>query len=211
MSLLPLYAGAFVLGGVLVSASALGVDKDADHDGPGYDGADHAHAEPGGELAKDIGLAGSGVNAVAALVLSLRFWTFALASFGATGLLVEWLAPSLPSLLLALPNGVAIGAAAAWFVRRIANDTVSSALDARRLAGRDAEVVLAVGPDKLGKVRLSHQGQLLELPATTREPHRIERGERVLVVSVTAGVADVTPVRPTVADPVARPELDIIR
>lgn len=187
MLLLSLYVGTFLLGGILVTASAVGMGKDADHD---------AHAEAGGELAKDIGHAGAGVNAVTALVLSLRFWTFALAAFGATGLLTEWLAPSLPSLLLALPNGIAIGAFAAWAVRRVANDTVSSALDARHLAGREADVVLSVGPDKIGKIRLTHQGQILELPATTAEQRRIERGERVLIVTVDAGTADVTPSRP---------------
>jgi membrane protein implicated in regulation of membrane protease activity len=196
MLLLSLYTGAFLLGGILVAASALGAGKDADHDVG-------SHAEPGGELAKDLAHVGAGANGVAAIVLSLRFWTFLLAAFGATGLLTEWLAPSLPSLLLALPNGIAIGAFAAWAVRRVANDTVSSALDARQMAGREAEVVLSVGPDKLGKVRLTHQGQLLELPATTAEQRRIERGERVLIVSVMNGTADVTPTRPEHREPLA--------
>jgi hypothetical protein len=182
--LLQAYVVALVLGGGLVAVSALGIDKDSES----VD-LDHEHGDP---HALDVA---HGVDSSAALAYlgSLRFWSFTLGAFGAIGSALTFFGvTSLITAPTAIVGGCAIGVAATraylWFAR----GTVSSHLDTRALAGRDAEVVLSVGPGKTGKVRLTHQGQILELPATTHELHLVERGARVLVVSVEAGTADVT-------------------
>jgi hypothetical protein len=207
MILLAVYIGCLVLGGILIGASVLGVSKDVDGDGD-VDAVDMAHDHDHDHLhLADKDAPGA---LVASTVLSLRFWTFALASFGMTGLLLELLGvPAVAGLPVSLVTGVGIGAAVATGLRMLARDTVSSAVGTRQLGGRDAEVVLALGPGKIGKVRLTHQGQTLELPATTREARRIERGERVLVVEVVNGRADVTPAEPErrpLPHPVSTPE-----
>ena len=182
--LLQAYVVALVLGGGLVAVSALGIDKDSES----VD-LDHEHGDPHADHVAH------GVDSSAALAYlgSLRFWSFALGAFGAIGSALTFFGVTgfitAPTAVL---GGLAIGLAATraylWFAR----GTVSSHLDTRALAGRDAEVIVSVGPGKLGKVRLSHQGQTLDLPATTHEPHIVERGARVLVVSVEAGTADIT-------------------
>ncbi len=182
--LLYAYVVALVLGGGLVAVSALGLDKDSDaaH-------IDHDHGDP---HALDVA---HGVDTAAALAYlgSLRFWSFTLGAFGAIGSVLTFLGvTSVVTAPTAVVGGLVIGFAATWAYRWFARGTVSSHVDTRALAGRDAEVVLSVGPGKLGKVRLTHQGQILELPATTHEPELLERGARVLVVSVEAGTADVT-------------------
>ncbi|MFZ5477783.1 MAG: hypothetical protein ACOZNI_13490 [Myxococcota bacterium] len=204
MTLIAVYVGCLVLGGILIGASVLGFSKDGDGHELGHDGDldhaadldhshDHAH-DLAGDLAHDVA---SPATLVAATLLSLRFWTFALGSFGLTGLLLTLFGvPWAVGLGVSGVTGVGIGAGVSTALRLLSRDTVSSAVGTKQLGGRDAEVVLALGPGKTGKVRLSHQGQILELPATTREPRVLERGERVLVVEVVQGTADVTPAEP---------------
>jgi hypothetical protein len=98
--------------------------------------------------------------------------------------------------VLAGATGLGVGTGVTTLLRAVSRDTVNSALDARTLRGRDAEVVLAIGAEKLGKIRLVHNGQLIELPASTREGRMLERTERVLVVDVVGGRAEVTPLAP---------------
>lgn len=227
MTLLALYVGCLALGGVLIGASLVGGSGDSDADGHaggdagadhdhaldhgvdgadhaaaevdhGGDGHDHAHHADHGHLAKpDAGHMEGVGHALAATILSLRFWTFALGAFGMTGVLLELLGvPSAVSLGVSILDGVFVGGLVTTVLRKAARDTVSSALDTRHLAGRDAEVVLSVGPGKRGKIRVVHQGQTIELPAITREDRLLERAERVIVVEVREGTADVTTVAP---------------
>lgn len=210
MTLIAVYLGCLVLGGILIGASMFGAGKDveAGDSGDADVGAGHG-AELGGDhdasadadMGHDHGhdhhhVAGgqdASVGPVAATLLSLRFWTFALASFGMTGLLLTLIgAETVFGAGLSVLTGLAVGSGVTTLLRAVSRDTVSSALDARTLRGRDAEVVLSVGPGKLGKVRLVHNGQLIELPATTREERLLERAERVLVVDISGGTAEVT-------------------
>jgi membrane protein implicated in regulation of membrane protease activity len=182
--LLQAYVVALVLGGGLVAVSALGFDKD-----PEATEVDHAIGDPHADHVAH----GVDTSAALAFLGSLRFWSFASGAFGAIGILLTFagVGPWVTG-LAAVGGGFAIGVGAALAFRWFARGTVSSQLDTRSLAGRDAEVVLSVGPGKTGKVRVTHQGQTLELPATTHEPQLLERGARVLVVSVEGGSADVT-------------------
>jgi membrane protein implicated in regulation of membrane protease activity len=160
-----------------------------------HDHALHADARSLGNAAAE---ASSGVSGLlVANLLSLRFWTFGLAAFGLTGLLLTLFGVTgLLGLAVASPTGLGVGWAAATVIRSLARETRSTELRTTTLQGREAEVVLAIAPDKLGKIKLSHAGQTIELMATTPEQHRLERGDRVLVVEVKDGRATVTSLMP---------------
>jgi membrane protein implicated in regulation of membrane protease activity len=181
--MLALYVGTFVLGGVLIAASALGFGKDVDAqdvDGP----HDIAH--------------GADVAAIFGLFATLRFWTFAVACFGATGIVTHMAGlPAVFGAPIALLTGLFLGLAAAFVFRTLAADTVDSSIDARTLAGREAEVLLAVSPGRMGKLRVAHQGQYLDLPCRAPGEALLPRGQRVMIVSVKGGVAEVTSLPPS--------------
>ena len=63
------------------------------------------------------------------------------------------------------------------------------------LAGSEAEVLLDVGPGKRGKVRARVGGQWVDFLAETGDSSVIERKDKVLIVSVNDGVAQVTRLR----------------
>jgi hypothetical protein len=215
MTLIAVYVGCLVLGGIFIGASVMGgpghadggadvdhgADHGTDHGAEADHGADHAHDhEHALTHDRETSVAKFGADAAGVLfgtLLSIRFWTFGLATFGLTGVLLHLLGfGAILSAPVAAATGVGIGGAAASIMRALSKRTVTAATGTRELAGREGDVVLSVGPDKIGKVRLHHQGQTLELLATTREPRRVARGERVLVVEDRAGQADITPITP---------------
>ena len=195
MILLSVYASALVFGGIFVAASALGFDKSHEAElhaevelGAQADvDADGEHGSPGHPA--DIGEAG----ALLATFLSFRFWTFGLASFGLAGSLLTvlnvspWI--SLPASLAA---GLGIGLAVATAFRLANKRQVGTIADVRSLMGREGTVLLAIAADRPGKIRVTHDGQSLDLLARTRDARRFERGERVLVVDMQAGEATIT-------------------
>ncbi len=182
--MLSLYVGSLVLGGALLVASAVGFGKDVDAAG--------LHADPGPHA--DDFAHGADAAALFGLFKTLRFWTFFLASFGGTGLVTRLSGlTDLVGLPLALGIGVMIGSGAAWVMRALSVETTSSNVDTRSLAGREAEVLLAIPTHGTGKIRVAYQGQILDLPATAPEERAIARGDRVMVIAVVGGTAQVTP------------------
>lgn len=186
-------------------------DHDAgDHDAGDHDAGDHDHSHDHGP-AHEVGAgdhahshaahashAADGVGAlVVATLLSLRFWTYALAAFGLSGTLLTLLSTPEP-LTGGLAAGMALlcGGLVSYAMRALNRGQASGSVSTRELAGRDAEIVLSVGPGKLGKIRLTHQGQIVELPARTSEDRLLERKEPVLVVEIRDGVAEITSPRP---------------
>ena len=208
--MLPWYIGALVLGGALIGASIvlgagdadldsdldldvdgdvdLDVDVDADVD---VDLDADVDADADGDFDKDVD-AGTWLP-----FLSLRFWTFALMSFGLTGTLAQ--------LLLDLAQPVEVGASAAvglgigwfaaWSFRRLKQATVTGRTQLTGLGGTEATVLLPVGPGKVGKVRALVDGHAVDLLARTVDDALLPRKERVLVVRIQDGVAVVTAMR----------------
>lgn len=201
MILLSVYAGALVFGGIFVAASALGFDKDHEAEVHADAHLDGAEAHVDSEAGAHEGGVGE-VGAFAATFFSLRFWTFALTSFGLTGALLELFGVSpLLSIPAALVSGFAIGLAVATVFRLANRRSVGTIADVRSLLGREGTVLLAIAADKPGKIRVQHDGQSLDLLARTREPRRLERGEKVLVVDMKDGEATVTSPAPGGAPP----------
>lgn len=200
--MLPFYVGSLALGGVLIAAGILlGGDSDADVD---------ADIDVDVDVDADVDLdldADAELDASSAFIkdadagtwlpfLSIRFWTFGFASFGLTGSLLTLLgfgdgvaAPVSAGL------GVIIGWAAAWAFRKLKGANVSADTGLSNIGGTEGEVLLPVGPGKRGKVRALIDGRWVDLLADTGDGRLLQRREKILVVSVSEGVAQVTQLR----------------
>lgn len=171
-----LLGGAFLLptvfGGDLDVDTDVDVDVDADAD------ADAENDGGGGSL-----------------WLSMRFWTFFDAFFGLTGVALGWagLGPWLTA-AAALSTGFVSATAVSVLLRRLKRARVNSQVSEVDLVGERGTVLLPVGPDARGKVRLSLKGRDLEVLA-----HSVETdfgvGSRVRVQQVEGdGTVRVVPV-----------------
>jgi hypothetical protein len=171
------------------------VDLDVDHD---------VDADLDGDIDKDVdlaeGVAEGGSDAIWIPFLSMRFWTFFLATFGLTGTLMTLLAvPALITGLLSLAVGMALGIGAAWFFRQLKRDTVTGETRLSRFEGEEARALLTIRPGQQGKIVVDTMAGRVEMPATTRDPKPIERGQTVIIARVRDGVADVSKL-PSVGD-----------
>lgn len=194
--MLPYYVGALTLGGVLIAASiVLGGESDADAD-MDIDADLEAEFDADAEAVLDVGIARDADLGNWLPFLSVRFWTFGLASFGLTGALLTILGFGDGVALPASGGlGVAIGWVAALAFRRLRRANVSADTALRNVGGSEGEVLLAVGPGKRGKVRALIGGRWVDLLAETGDGALLARNEKILVVSVTDGVAQVTRIR----------------
>lgn len=190
MLLLYVYIGSLVVGGILLGASLLlGHDSDADADvdmdadaglevdGADVDGPDHGDLDHGD-------LDHGGFSEVWLPFMSLRFWVFFLAFFGATGTVLSLfaLAGKWPTLVASLVMGLLIGVSAAFVIQRLKRDVVGEVADEQHFKGQEGTVLLPLSAQKQGKVRLTVQGQIVDLPARTDEELEIPVGEKVLVI-----------------------------
>lgn len=175
--MLALYAGALAFGLLLIGASALGVGDGHGHGDAGSHG--HGDADHGGFLTN---------------LLSLRFWTFALGAFGMTGTLLTLLKVT-PAVAAAAAGalGVAVGGLTSAAFNALRRASAASPVAAENLLGAEAEVVLALRPGRLGKIRLHLSGQDTELVARAGEEDDLAAASRVVVVRFAEGVAEVRP------------------
>ncbi len=126
----------------------------------------------------------------------MRFWTFALASFGLTGTLLTLIGLGEPLCGgLSAGMGLGIGWVAAWIFHRLKKGIVSAQTTLRGLAGTEAQALLPISASTPGKIRLLVDGQEIDLLARTRDAAPIPQRARVLVVGVEEGVAEVTHLR----------------
>ena len=196
--MLPIYVGSLALGGVLILASIVLGDTDTDAGTDLDAGGDldiNADADQDALLVlKDPGDAVSDVG-IWLPFFSLRFWTFAAASFGGSGLLLHVLGVTgLLAALVSIFLGGLIGTGAAWVFRKLQLTESSGNVGLFDIQGAEATVMLSVGPDKPGKVRVVVDEQHIDLPARTQSGQLIERGHTALVLQIEDGVANITPV-----------------
>ena len=168
-----LYLGALILGGIVLGASIV---FGGDHEGPG----EHHVGHPGGET---VGSAES----LLITFLTARFWTFFLAFFGLTGLVLGGLSlvesPILTA-VLAVVMGFGAGTLATQAIRRLSRKELSSAVQETDYVGRTGSVLVAIAKDAPGKVRLQIKGNTVDMVAMTEDGERFEPKEEVLVISV---------------------------
>lgn len=171
---LAIFIGALLFGGLLIAASAFGA---GDHpvDGFGAHAADpHAEGSAHGQLIALFGL---------------RFWSFATAFFGVTGLLLR-LAGVPAGAGIAAAVGVAAGLGASVFFRKMTREAVGRVGEAGALVGREGRLLLPVARAQQGKVRLAApSGGHVDLVAEAGEDEALAAGAEVIVVEVRGNVA----------------------
>ena len=222
--MLPVYIGSLALGGVLIIASVVmgGKDADADHDHDFDADADadadfdvDADADADFDVDADADFdvdadadadfdadhsSGLDIDTDAEALwlpfLSMRFWTFGFASFGLSGTLLTLLSVNaVISAVFAAFMGISMGWLVAWVFRKLKKSSVGGQTSTASLRGSEASVLLSIGPEKTGKIRLLMEDRHVDLIAQTRDEALIERNEKVLIVSVDDGIAQVTKVR----------------
>ncbi len=177
--MLTVYLAALAFGLVLIGASVFQGDGGGQDSGDGdAPGEGHGDADHGAFLTN---------------LLSLRFWTYALGAFGMSGTALSLLGVgSAVHVPVSLVLGFLVGAGVAALFRQLGSGTATGPASTEAFLGSEAEVVLPLLPDGLGKIRLHIGEQDLELPARTGGPP-IEIRERVVVVRFRDGVAEVEP------------------
>ncbi|MBM4319181.1 MAG: hypothetical protein FJ125_04295, partial [Deltaproteobacteria bacterium] len=168
-------------------------DADADHDADHDAGADHGvEADHGSTAEAAAALHASGGDRRLWLpFLSLRFWTFFLAFFGLTGTVLSGfgLMAVIPTLLTALAVGGGSGTCISYAVHALKQHQVGVATGPQDFLGREATVVVRLGPGRAGKIRLSVHDNVIELLAEAEQ--EIGRGEKVLIYEMAGPVARV--------------------
>jgi hypothetical protein len=191
------YLASLVIGlGVLLVQVAFG-GRDGGHEAGDVAGSTMDLA-PGHDLAK-VGHAGD--DGPLAVVLSFRFWIFALLAFGLSGSLLHFLdlAGALSTAILAGIAGVGSGTFATIVVRAVTRSSASSSTNLSEAVGREARVLVACSKGRAGQIRIALRGQSVDLLASTDEDE-IARGEAVLIEEVRDGVAQVSRRPPELAD-----------
>jgi membrane protein implicated in regulation of membrane protease activity len=172
-----IYIGALLFGGLLIAASAFGA---GDHPVDGF--AAHA-ADPHAE--------GSTQGQLIAL-FGLRFWSFATAFFGVTGLLLH--AAGVPGgAAIAGVVGASAGLGASVFFRKMTREAVGRVGEVGALVGREGKLLLPVARAQPGKVRLPlPAGGQVDFVAEANEDEVLAAGAEVIVIEVRGNVAVVT-------------------
>jgi len=183
--LLVAYILSAIVGGILVAASALlGGEHDSHFGGEAHFG-DTDFDDIGGH---------TGVHSDLYLpFLSLRFWTYFAATFGAVGLLLTFVTSTAEPIvaIVSLVTGLAAGFATHWAMRAINQRESDGGVKEEHLVGKEARVLVGVGPNREGKIRIDVKGELVDMIAFTLDPVLMNPGERALVVSIDAGKANI--------------------
>ncbi len=204
--MLTIYLAALAFGIVLIGASVLGGAADGahdhGHDGPlgyhdgplGHHEGHDGHGHPDHDEAHSGGSHPPRAEILLPRIFSLRFWTYALGAFGMTGLVLTLLKTT-PALHvpISLLTGLFVGTAVSWAFRRLQAISAAQPVDSETFIGNEAEVVLAVSPGRVGKIRLRLSDQDLELMARGGADETLAPARRVLVVGMSNGIADVRP------------------
>jgi membrane protein implicated in regulation of membrane protease activity len=188
--MLELYLVALIVGAGLLLFSLF---AGGDHHGHA-DAGGHADASPGshGDAHGDAHGHHDGHWDLAALawlpLASLRFWTFFLAFFGATGTALFFIERGLgrwATVAIAAAMGYVCGAAAVAAFRYMSQSQTSSGLGVDDYIGETAVVRVAVARGKIGKVRLEVKGRTLDLLAETEDDTPFAISEPVMIYAVT--------------------------
>jgi membrane protein implicated in regulation of membrane protease activity len=118
--------------------------------------------------------------------LSIRFWTYAIGTFGVIGVLLSLVSRAQEPAIVTISGvtGFAMGLVAACAYRWAQKCQTSSAVSENDYVGTEAHVLVAARPGHPGKVRMSIRGDLIDMIAATEGDKSIEAGEEVLVVGL---------------------------
>ena len=193
--MLEYYLGSLAFGGVLILASLVfgSADTDADVD---VDADMDIDAEMELDVEGDMVQVDDPADVVASRwnpLFSMRFWTFALASFGLCGSLLTLIGlPAIITAVLSSIMGLGLGLGAAWMFRSLSQSQVSAKTNLSQVRGVHGIVLLPLRPGGTGKVRLIVDEQQVDVMARTTTDTVLEPKSTVLVVNVENGIANVT-------------------
>lgn len=174
-----LYLFSLVLGGVLLGASML-----LGGHGDGHAEVHVGHVDAGNADGHDsVG----GFEGFLVAFLSMRFWTFFLAFFGLTGVVLDGLglvSSTVVSAVLSVGMGLVTGLGAVLLMRRLRADDSNSAASAKDYVGKSGRVLVGFGPGQTGKVRLEVRGSSIDLMAAPIGTETFTTKEEVIVVEM---------------------------
>lgn len=175
--MLTIYLIALAIGGTLIAISLLfGGDASGDAD---FD-AD-ADMDADADVDHDFDLGGLDLWLPFA---SIRFWIFFSAFFGLAGTLFSTVADVSSTTLIAgvsVATGYACGVFASGLVKWLSNNESDSSVREQDMVGARAEVLLPVGRDRVGKVRLFLKEQLIDARAVTDDDTEYPVGTTVMI------------------------------
>jgi membrane protein implicated in regulation of membrane protease activity len=186
LSVLAVYVGSLLFGGLLIVASLFGAGHDADmhvdlHVGDGHGGQGDTDGHDQTQASAWLTLFG------------LRFWSFGAAFFGLTGVILHAIggpvvAAAAP--FIAAGVGVAAGLGASTAFRALSRETVGQLRGAAALVGREGRLLLPVARGQRGKVRIAVPGSGdVDLVAESDDDGAIDAGAVVLIVEVRGNIA----------------------
>ena len=143
----------------------------------------------------DGDLSGDGSGGNLTILFNTPFWSFGLFGFGFSGLLLTWLSPAgswLPSGVVALAMGVAMGWVAAYLLRLMARRQADSLVRSEDLIGLEGLVTLELTEHERGFVELQARGSLIRRPAVSVQGS-ISKGASVVVVDIDGHTLSVEP------------------
>lgn len=186
--MLAFYILAAVVGGGLIVISALGGlggHGDVDHAGADHD-LDHHGVETSKDHPTDMG--DSWIP-----FISLRFWTYFFGVMGLCGLLLTlFRASAEPTTgILSGVAGLACGIGAFSFYRWAKKTEPDSQVREQDMLGNEANLVVAVRPGQLGKVRMTVRGEIIDMLAASHDGTEIEAGTDVVVVGIEGNQAQI--------------------
>ncbi len=126
---------------------------------------------------------------------SLRFWTYLMAGFGATGLLAQSLGAKSDGFLLAASGiaGVSAGLIAAFLYRLARRVESTSAANSSDLVGKIGDLLVGLGPGQPGRVRVVVKGDILDVIAKGDGDTKLPAGISVAIVAMEGDRAVVVP------------------
>jgi hypothetical protein len=125
---------------------------------------------------------------------SMQFAIYFLAVFGLIGTTMTYMAEASPSVVLAVAAtaGVVIGQVVHHVLRSLKRSGVSSGLQTGDYIEKAARVTIAIEPPRRGEVAIgSRNGERFVAAVARRNDDRFMVGERVVVVGLNQGVAEV--------------------
>jgi membrane protein implicated in regulation of membrane protease activity len=182
-----------VLGGILLAASMFVGDGDHDADLGGGDlgDADLGDADGGHQIEGPVH---GDLGGIVAVFVSLRFWTFFAFIFGLTGTALDGLGLAAPpvTLGLALGMGAVCGYGATALLRAATRSEVGTVASASDYVGQTGRVLLPIGGEGLGKVRIELQGTTVDVLATSDDEQPLAVGDTALILEMQDTTASVT-------------------
>lgn len=186
---------AIVGGGMIVFSALAGLGAHADMGGSdfshdvdtGQGGFDHSgpethDASQDGDNGHD---ADQGTGALWLPFFSVRFWTYAVGTFGLIGSILSLTRVSIEpaTLAISISSGVLMGTIAAVVVRTLAKAEHASAANQDDFLGALAKVTVSIG-ELPGKVRTSVRGDIIDFVALGEQGEHFDQGEEVMIVGI---------------------------